>query len=308
MSELWHKLIEKLKRPQGWFLVITYVVTLAAIGLAMSMLLIDYEGTALEILAYVAFALAAVTLGYSVYTVILYAPGLKSNIMYFIDKYEFTRRIVSNFGFRTIVTAIGSFAMSIAYAVFNAVLGISSSSIWFGALAMYYILLAFMRGGLLLYHKNKKDGDTESEELIQAKNYRKCGVLLLILNFALSSAIAQMIFDDKSFSYPGWIIYAFAAYAFTKITMSIVNTFRATREDDMTIKAIRHINLVDAAVSILALQTALLHTFTAETENVSISGFNTATGSVVSLFSIGLSIYMIVKATRKIKSVKSNGQ
>ena len=308
MSELWHKLIEKLKRPQGWFLVITYVVTLAAIGLAMSMLLIDYEGTALEILAYVAFALAAVTLGYSVYTVILYAPGLKSNIMYFIDKYEFTRRIVSNFGFRTIVTAIGSFAMSIAYAVFNAVLGISSSSIWFGALAMYYILLAFMRGGLLLYHKNKKDGDTESEELIQAKNYRKCGVLLLILNFALSSAIAQMIFDDKSFSYPGWIIYAFAAYAFTKITMSIVNTFRATREDDMTINAIRHINLVDAAVSILALQTALLHTFTAETENVSISGFNTATGSVVSLFSIGLSIYMIVKATRKIKSVKSNGQ
>ncbi len=304
MIDFWNKY---LKRPRGALLVAVYAVTALFIGLAISMLFIDYTGGPLEIAAYVSYALAALTLGYSVYTVVVYAPGLRGRIIALIDKYEFTRRLVKNFGFRTIVTAVGTFVISVVYAIFNAFLGISSGSIWFGALAAYYIMLALIRGGILLYHKSKRNGGQESEELIRAKAYRNSGVILLVLNTALSSAIAQMIFDDRAFSYSGWIIYAFAAYAFFKITMSIINAFKAKNED-MTVKAIRHINLVDAAVSILALQTALLHTFADAAENLPISLFNTLTGSAVSVFSVSLSIYMIVKARKIIKTVSADGK
>jgi hypothetical protein len=88
--------------------------------------------------------------------------------------------------------------------------------------------------------------------------------------------------------------------------MSIINLFRAKKQDDLIIMAIRNVNFIDAAVSILALQTALLHTFT--TGNVDISLFNTLTGIAVSTISISLAILMIRKGYKQTKELKRNNQ
>lgn len=298
------RLIERLIKPKGTILALTYILTVIFIALSMTFLFIDYIGTPLEILAYTSYGLAGVGLAYSVYTIVIYAPGLKGRLMKRLMEVEFTRLMIKNWGFRTVVTSTVSFAMTLFSSITNAYLGISERSIWFGALAAYYIFLAFMRSGLLVYHRKKRD--FESEGLTRAKKYMRCGILLLILNAALSSAIAQMIFDDRSFEYKDWLIYAFAAYAFYKIIMSIRNAIKARRQDDLTLQAIREINMVDAAVSILALQTALLHTFSDATVDISL--FNTLTGSAVSLFSITLSIMMIVRGSKKIKEIKNGKQ
>ncbi|MBQ7326326.1 MAG: hypothetical protein IJW93_02480 [Clostridia bacterium] len=298
------KLFKKFLRPKGALLVLTYVLTVVFITEAMLMLFVEYEGTPLEILAYTSFGLAAVSLAYSVYTIVIYAPGLKDRVCNLLMSNRLSRTVMENWGFRTILTSTFALAMSIFNSVLNAYLGITERSIWFGALAAYYIFLALMRSGLLVYHRTKKD--YESEGLTRAKRYMLCGILLLILNAALSSAIAQMIFDDRGFSYKDWLIFAFAAYAFYKIIMAVRNAIKARRQDDLTIQAIREINLVDAAVSILALQTALLHTF--GDGSIDISLFNTLTGSAVSIFSVGLSIMMIVRGHKKIKEHKNNGK
>lgn len=298
------KLFKKFLRPKGALLVLTYVLTVVFITAAILMLFVEYEGTPLEILAYTSFGLAAVSLAYSVYTIVIYAPGLKDRVYNLLMSNRLSRTVMENWGFRTILTSTFALAMSIFNSVLNAYLGISERSIWFGALAAYYIFLALMRSGLLIYHRTKKD--YESEGITRAKRYMLCGILLLILNAALSSAIAQMIFDDRGFSYKDWLIFAFAAYAFYKIIMAVRNAIKARRQDDLTIQAIREINLVDAAVSILALQTALLHTF--GDGSVDISLFNTLTGSVVSIFSVGLSIMMIVRGHKKIKELENNGK
>lgn len=295
---------KKFLRPKGALLVLTYVLTVVFITAAMLMLFVKYEGTPLEILAYTSFGLAAVGLAYSVYTIVIYAPGLKSRVYNLLMSNRLSRTVMENWGFRTILTSTFALVMSIFNSVLNAYLGITERSIWFGALAAYYIFLALMRSGLLVYHRTKKD--YESEGLTRAKRYMLCGILLLILNAALSSAIAQMIFDDRGFSYKDWLIFAFAAYAFYKIIMAVRNAIKARRQDDLTIQAIREINLVDAAVSILALQTALLHTF--GDGSIDISLFNTLTGSAVSIFSVGLSIMMIVRGLKTIKELKNNGE
>lgn len=295
---------KKFLRPKGALLVLTYVLTVVFITAAMLMLFVEYEGTILEILAYTSFGFAAVSLAYSVYTIVIYAPGLKGRVYKLLMSNRLSRTLMENWGFRTILTSTFALVMSIFNSVLNAYLGISERSIWFGALAAYYIFLALMRSGLLVYHRTKKD--YESEGITRAKRYMFCGILLLILNAALSSAIAQMIFDDRGFSYKDWLIFAFAAYAFYKIIMAIINAIKARRQDDLTIQAIREINLVDAAVSILALQTALLHTF--GDGSIDISLFNTLTGSAVSIFSVGLSIMMIVRGHKTIKELKNNGK
>ena len=304
MNERWQKVLQKLKQPPVWLLVLTYVLTLASATGALLILLVDWEGTFLAVVAYTMFGVAAITLSYTVYTLVRFAPKMRRSIIEWAEKYEFTHSLLRNYGFRTIILTIGSFFMSVAYGVFNGVLGIVGRSIWFGALAAYYIFLAFLRGGILIYHKRKKKNDGELDnDLVRAKTYRNCGILLLILNVALSSAIAQMIFDEQSFSYAGWTIYAFAAYAFYKITMSIINLVRARKQNDLTVQAVRNVNLVDGAVSILALQTALLSTFMEEGTDVSL--FNTLTGTAISLFAVGLSIFMIVKANKSIKQLQT---
>lgn len=294
------KLLEKLIKPSTLVVVLTLSLTVIFIALSMAMLFVDYDGSPIAILAYASFGLAGVGLAYSVYIIVIYAPGMKGRLSSLLHRHEITRRFLHSFGYRTLVDTAIAFAMTLVNSAFNAYLGISQRSIWFGALAAYYIFLALMRAGLLLYHRGKRDFD--SEALTRAKIYTRSGILLLLLNLTLSSAIAQMIFDDRAFEYKDWLIYAFAAYAFYKITMSVINLFKAHRQEDLTIHAIKEINLVDAAVSILALQTALLHTF--GTDGVDISLFNTLTGSVVSLFALTLSIYMIIKGHKKVKELK----
>jgi hypothetical protein len=209
--------------------------------------------------------------------------------------------MLESFNFRTVVTAVGYFLMGVAYSLFNGVLGIVYGSIWYGALAGYYIILTLARGGVVSFHY--KRGSEEGFEERSVLAYKRCGVLLLLLNIALSSAIAQMIFDDRGFVYPGWIVIAYAAYAFYKITMAIINLVKAKTSEAYTVKAIRCINLVDAAVSILALQTALLYAYSPD--NLATNSMaNTLTGCAVTLLTVGISIYMLINANKKMKSVK----
>ena len=70
----------------------------------------------------------------------------------------------------------------------------------------------------------------------------------------------------------------------------------------MTVRAIRNVNLTDAAVSILALQTALLHTFS--DESIDISLFNTLTGLAVGVATYAIGIIMIVKGCKTLKKIR----
>ena len=295
---LWKKILN----PTTWAKVLTFIITLLSATLSLVMVGLGLENGALAIIAYILFGVAGVSLTYSVYLIIPLFPKMKSGFITWMEKYEFTHLVLRNFGFRTVIFAIGSFLMSLLFSGFNAYMGIKNRSIWYGALAAFYIALAFLRGGVLAYHKSRIGKKMQNDEYIKAKVYRNSGIITLILNIALSSAIAQMIFSNAHFTYMGWTIFAYAAYAFYKITISIIALIKAHKQTDLTVRAIRNINLVDALVSILALQTALLTMFSEGEINISI--FNTFTGVVVSLLSVGVGIYMIVSANKKMKEIQ----
>lgn len=297
---LWKKILN----PPTYVKVLTFIITLVSATLSLVMVGLGLENGALAIIAYILFGVAGVSLTYSVYLIIPLFPKMKSGIIAWMEKYDFTHLLLRNFGFRTVIFAIGSFLMSLLFSGFNAYMGIANRSIWYGALAAFYIALAFLRGGVLIYHKNKigKKVRSQNDEYNKAKVYRNSGIITLILNIALSSAIAQMIFSDAHFTYMGWTVFAYAAYAFYKITTAIISFIRAHKQEDLTVRAIRNINLVDALVSILALQTALLTMFSEGDINISL--FNTLTGIAVSILSVGIGIYMIVSANKKMKELQ----
>lgn len=295
---------KKILNPPAWAKILTFIISFfSAIG-ALLILLVDYEESPLAILAYSLFGVAGISLTYSVYLIIPLIPKIKGKIVKLMESNKFTYLILRNFGFRTLILAIGSFTMSLLFSAFNAYMGIANRSIWYGALAAFYISLALLRGGVLTYHKSRlsRKEKIKNEEYLKAKVYRNSGIVTLILNVALSVAIAQMIFSKAHFTYIGWTIFAFAAYAFYKITMSIIALVKAHKQTDLTVTAIRNINLVDALVSILALQTALLNMFGDGTLDISL--MNTMTGLVVSVASVTIGIYMIISANKKIKNLR----
>ena len=294
---LWKKILN----PPTFIKVLTFIITLVSATLSLIIVSLGLENGVVAIISYALFGVAGVSLTYSVYLLIPLFPKIKTGIISWLEKREFTRLLLRNFGFRTVIFSIGSFLMSLLFSGFNAYMGIKNRSIWYGALATFYIALALLRGGVLLYHKRKRANE-QNDEYNKIKVYKNSGIITLILNVALSSAIAQMIFNSEHFTYMGLTIFAYAAYAFYKITMSIIALIKAHKQEDLTVRAVREINLVDALVSILALQTALLTTFSEGNTNISL--FNTLTGIVVSALSISIGIYMIVSANKKMKELQ----
>ena len=292
---------KKILNPPTFIKVLTFIITLVSATLSLIIVSLGIENGVVAIISYALFGVAGVSLTYSVYLLIPLFPKIKTGIISWLEKREFTRLLLRNFGFRTVIFSIGSFLMSLLFSGFNAYMGIKNRSIWYGALATFYIALALLRGGVLLYHKRKRANE-QNDEYNKIKVYKNSGIITLILNVALSSAIAQMIFNSEHFTYMGLTIFAYAAYAFYKITMSIIALIKAHKQEDLTVRAVREINLVDALVSILALQTALLTTFSEGDTNISL--FNTLTGIVVSALSISIGIYMIVSANKKMKELQ----
>lgn len=302
---MWKKLFEKFKKPSVKMLAVTYPITLLCIIWTLVMLVIGPINLAMEILSYASYALAAITLTYSVYTIV--ALKLVQRIVAWVKAklraHPLTARLMESYDFRTLVFATFSLMLTFAYAVYNGVIAIMGiMRVWHGALAGYYIYLVCMRFGVLFYRGKRSGGKMEREEAIEARKFRNCGILLVVVILSLSIAILQMVQVDAGFEKAGMMIYVSAAYTCVKITTSIINFLRARREDDYTLQTLRNVNLADATMSVLALQTSMFHSF--GMGEVDTGVFNALTGAGVCLSVFTLGVYMIVKGNIGLKKLR----
>lgn len=305
---MWKKLFEKFKNPSIKILVIAYMVTLLCIAWTTVMLVIGPINLGVEILSYISYALAAITLAYSVYTVIALktVPRLVAWIKAKLRAHPVTAKLMGNYDFRTLIFSAFSLAITFAYALYNGAIAIQRiMPVWHGALAAYYIYLVCMRFGVLFYRGKRRNGKMEREEAIEARKFRNCGILLVVVIISLSAAILQMVQADAGFDKPGLMIYVAAAYTFIKIGTSVFNFLKARRGDDYTLQTLRNVNLADAAVAVLALQTAMFHEFG---EGIETGVFNALTGAGVCLIVFSLGVYMIVKGNLGLKKLREEAK
>jgi len=299
------KILEWLKHPRIWWFFCVLITFAAVLTGTVIFIVSGASGTEWNALGYVLYFLSAILLAYTIYSVIVLSSGIKRSVKERALKHDFTRKLIEQYGFRTIAFAVISLVISLANAVINGTIGIIYLSVWYGALAAYYFLLFAMRGGVLLYHRRKKKfAQTETEEQIKIrgiKTYGICGIWLILLPVALSAVIWETVASNRAFVRSGLLIYASAAYTFYKITMSCINFFKARRGDEITVRAIRNVNLADALVSVLALQTAMFHEFSPEE---SLGFANAILGAIVCALTAVIGTVMFVNAIIKIKKLK----
>ena len=209
-----------------------------------------------------------------------------------------------DYDFRTVIFTVLSLIFIFAYAVFYAMLGIALRSVWYGMLACYYILIMVMRALVVFYHgRKRRRGDRvveEDEKLSRAKIYLACGIIICLLTLPLSIVILLMVGEKATFTHSGIMIYFAAVYTTVKVVLAIRHAVKARKSHDLTVRAVRSINLADMLVSIIALQTAMFNSFSPDFDT---GIFNAVTGAAVCLGTLIIGVFMIFGGRREITKI-----
>ncbi len=202
------------------------------------------------------------------------------------------------------ISLLGSFLWNVAYAVFQFGLGTYHGSFWFYSLAGYYISLAFMRYFMFGYTRKHLPRERMKDEL---KKYRLCGWIFLIMNLALTLMIFFMVYWNRTFEHNQITTIAMAAYTFTSFTAAIVNMIKYSKYNSPVYSASKAISLAAACVSMITLASTMLTTFGGNSDaDLEFRRLMLASlGGTVSIFIIGMAIYMIAGSTKKLKMLNT---
>lgn len=203
---------------------------------------------------------------------------------------------------RAVISLSISTLMNILYAAFRIASGFVYHSVWSGAVGGYYVVLSLIRIILMKDVKDiyiKKQSDKQLNQCW--KSYRLCGIIMFLLNCVMVGMVVQMIWQNKSYNYPGMMIYISAMYTFYSFTMAIINIIKFRRLNNPVLSGAKMINLAGALMSLFALQTAMFMQFVGTDEYRRL--MNTITGGSVCFIVVVEAIYMILHANTKIKNL-----
>ena len=288
----WKKIGKAILFPHIAIMII--LLPIATVFLVFSMV---YLGTE-SISAIISYVLAAYTLTVWCFKI----PYLIRFFKSIKNENKYVRRWLEDTHMRTNITMYGSLLWNVAYSVMQLGLGFIHSTFWFYSLAGYYLCLGLLRFYLVRHTTKYKPGDEMKMELI---HYRTCGWVFLVLNLALTLMIFFMVYWNRTFHHHEITTITLAAYTFTSLTVSIINTVKYRKYNSPIYSASKAISLASACVSVLTLESTMLTTFGSET--MSLTGRRIllgVSGGVISAFIIVMAIYMIAQANKKIKLLK----
>lgn len=201
--------------------------------------------------------------------------------------------------YRTSLSLSASLGINLFNAAFQGIMGIAQRSLWFGALACYYLLLTVMRGVLSRYAWAYEVGHSPRREW---QRYLACGITLLWMNLALSTVVALVVHRGSGFSYPGVTVYVMAIYAFFAVFHGIWNLCRLKRQHSPVMRASAMVSFVAALVSMLSLETAMLAQFGGDSSPLFRRIMTGATGAAICTLVLVMAVSMILSAVKHLKS------
>lgn len=269
-------------RPHG------AILFLFTAGCTLGLIAVFLHGWENTIPAYGLYALSA----YTLLPLTIWAVSLVRTLRVRMHRNPFLHRFLEQPQFRAAVSLRVSLGVTAFYSLYKGVLGVWYRSAWFGSMAFYYIVLGVMRFVLV---RGKADGGQRDGG---RRAYRLCAVTLLILTAALGAMSFQAIYRGEVLRYPGFMIYAAAAFAFYNLTMGIVRLVRRRKWREPVYLAAGALSLASALVSLFFLQVSLLAAF--GDGGGWERDMNIATGTAVYLAITGMAVFLL-RAGRKTK-------
>lgn len=246
--------------------------------------------------AYAAYVISA----YSLTIVCAYIVKMpKVDVQAVLHRNPYIHRYLTDVPFKTHISLYLSLGLNMLFAAMKLFFGIWYGSVWFGTLAVYYIMLAVMRF-LLLRHVNR--AGIGSDLVSEWRHYRLCGVILLFMNIALFGVVVLVVQKNEGFHYAGYLIYVVAMYAFYNIISAVRDVIQYRIYKSPVMSAAKAVKLAAALVSMLSLETAMLMQFNTEENPEAFRQIMTGTtGGAICAIVLAMAVFMIVKSTRQLK-------
>ncbi|MGN1188574.1 MAG: hypothetical protein ACI4R6_08765, partial [Lachnospiraceae bacterium] len=240
------------------------------------------SGDVMPAVAYLSYGISAYALSITVTAIVNFVKWGRQNtrnnpIVKKILSFPLVERYLSEKSFRAEAALYPSLIINLLYAGVKLFSGIIYRSVWFGTLAVYYILLAMMR--FFLLHHVRRRGEKQESLISELKICRLCGIILMVLDWALVGIIVLVVRKNSGFEYPGMLIYVMALYTFYAVITAAVNVIKFRRYGDPAISVAKVINLTAALVSLLSLETAMLTQFGAGEDALFRQRMSAATGA-----------------------------
>ena len=162
--------------------------------------------------------------------------------------------------YRALTGAAGSAACAVLFAAYHGYLGIRYGSVWHAGMAPVYLLLAAIRGGIVLTELRNAARTAEVRDCRRRRTFRISALLLLALDLALMLPIAMMVVLARPVRMGLIPAIAMAAYTTWKVTVASVHVGRQRRRPgaSLLVWELRTVNFIDALVSVLTLQNTLI--------------------------------------------------
>lgn len=204
-----------------------------------------------------------------------------------VYSYPIIHKYQTDLEFKAEITLYTTLIVNLIYSCFKAFAGIYYHSIWFGTVALYYIILSIERF-VLLHHLQRK----EQNSRLAIKKYCLSGYLLLTLTIIIIAMSFYILQGGKIVTYPTYFIYVVAGYTFYSFSIAIVNIFRYRKNANLMYQASKMITLATAFIAIYSLQIAMFAEFSNNYQQQKI--MNLLVGIIIFIIVISIAIYMIV--------------
>ena len=164
---------------------------------------------------------------------------------------------VNDYKRKTVALALPSIAFDIVYSIFLFSMAVFKFSFWLMVMSIYHVLLYMLRINIL--YRAGRGAIFKGKRFSERVNYRKFSRNLILLDCVFAFAVYLIVRGNVTHDYPGILVYAYGIYVAYKVTLAIINLFRAHRYKSLTALSLRKIGIVDAMVSSLALMWAFSH-------------------------------------------------
>lgn len=192
----------------------------------------------------------------------------------------------------TTISMLFSFLIHFIYGIFELMIGIFYESSWFITLAIYYLLLCFMKLSLM------KDMKKEEKGYLKLK---QTGKRLLFLNFIFIGIIILIIKQDQVINYHGFSIYLVALYDFYLIIQAFINVIKYRKKNSPILIASKCINFTVAMISMVSLEVAMVCQFGQNDSNFKFL-MTSLMGLGISFINFFMGVYMIRYAKKNMSS------
>lgn len=234
---------------------------------------------------------------YSLCIISLQMPYIIKKIKMLRNENKYLKLYFGDANLKIKISLMISLVINTLYVIFQLCLGIYHSSFWFYSMAIYYFFLVIMRIYLVSYTIKYKPGERIELEI---KRYSICGWLTLLMNLVVSIIIFFIIYWNRTFYHHQITTIAIAAYTFYSLINAIVQVVRYRKYNSPVFSATKALSLITSSVSMITLTTTMLTTFGSEDIIEFKQMMQLLVGSIVSIFIIIVSMFMILGARKKV--------